>query len=104
MKKVITVVLIVVLSISNLMSASYEYIDIGDYYYINNFGDDNDYVVVVRKLKSDKVKVRNIDTGATQVVLASELLTKSQLDTEENVNMAIGIAGVLCILGGCADQ
>jgi len=36
MKKVITVVLIVVLSISNLMSASYEYIDIGDYYYITD--------------------------------------------------------------------
>ena len=103
MKKIITMIVLVTLSISSVMSADYEYIDRGDYYYIYNFGENDDYVVVVRKLKDSKVKVRNIDTGATQVVYASQLLTKSEVNTRANMNVAVGAGVMLCLFGGCGD-
>lgn len=85
---------------SNALAVDYSYIDPGDYYYINNWGD-NDHVVVVRKLGSNQVKVRNLSTGSTQVISASKLLTKSQLDTEETGNAiggaAIGIGIIYCL-------
>ena len=91
MRAVISMVL-VALCISSAVSADYEYIDTGDYYYINRFGDNNEHVVVVRKMGNDKVKVRDLSDGSTQIVSAYKLLTKSELDNEETKNAVGGVA------------
>jgi hypothetical protein len=89
------------LLMTNVLAANYDYVDPGDFYYINKFGDDNDYVVVVRKMGNGRVKVRDLNDGSTQVVDASKLLTKSQLDSEETTNFiggtAIGIGILYCL-------
>ena len=90
--RVIVSMLLVMLFISNALSADYDYLDVGDYYYINKFGDDNEHVVVVRKLGNDNVKVRDLSDGSTQVVSAYKLLTKSELDNEETANAVGGVA------------
>ena len=103
MKKLITSVLIVLLSISSAISADYDYIDRGDYYYIYNFGEEDDYVVVIRKLGDSKVKVRDLSTGGTKVVYASELLTKSEVEAK-STNTKIGLGALaICLLGGCSE-
>ena len=87
---------------ANAYTADYGYIDPGDYYYINRWGDDNERVVVVRKLGNNRVKVRDLNTGATQVIEASKLLTKSELDSEELANTvggtAIGLGVLFCLI------
>lgn len=102
-KKIITLLTYISIFISSVsFAASYDYIDPGDFYYINHFGDDNEYVVVVRKMGGGEVKVRNINSGATAVVYASELLTKSELESEETTNAVGGVAiglGLLYCLG-----
>lgn len=72
------------------LAANYEYIDVGDAYYINRFGNNNDYVIVERKLGDGRVKVRDIETGSTSIVNASKLLSESELNSEETANKAIG--------------
>lgn len=94
MKKVIKTILLISLFVSNAISANYEYIDKDDYYYIQELTGTDQYVVVVRKMGDNKVKVRNLDTLATDVVYASSLLTKSQL---ENANIAAGVGGTLIV-------
>lgn len=103
MKKLITSILIIALSINSAISADYDYIDRGDYYYIYNFGEDDDYVVVVRKLGESKVKVRDLDTGGTKVVYASELLTKSEVEAQ-GTKTKIGLGALaICLFGGCSE-
>lgn len=74
-------ILIFAFLIGTANAADYRDIDPGDYFYINN-GGENDRVRVVRKLGNEKVKVKDTNTGEGMVVQASKLLTKSQLDTE----------------------
>ncbi len=99
MKKLMMLTLL--LTTSMVYAADYDYIDPGDYYYINRFGDDNPYVVVVRKMGNQKVKVRDVNTGDTMVVDASALLTKSQLESQEWQNTlggaAVGATILYCI-------
>ena len=88
------------------IAADYDYIDPGDYYYINRW-DENEHVEVVRKLGSGKIKVRNLSTGETKVVFASKLLTKSELTSEETGHAigaaAIGVGILFCLAnpGSC---
>lgn len=77
------------------MSASYDYIDVGEYYYINGFFK-NEQVEVLRKLDSGQIKVRILSTGETKSVSAPELLTKSELNTEETAN---AVKGTFLVLG-----
>ena len=100
-KKVIALLTSFSIFISSIsFAASYSYIDPGDFYYLNHFGD-NEYVVVVRKMGGGEVKVRNISSGATSVVYASKLLTKSELESEETMNAvggtAIGLGILFCL-------
>lgn len=92
MLRVFSLVFFGILSNSFALAADYDYISIGDAYYINRFGDNNDYVVVEEKLSSDLIKVRNLDTAATEVVYSSKLLTKSELEVEELANAVGGVA------------
>lgn len=79
------------------VAADYGFIDPGDYYYINNWGD-NSRVQVVRKLGNGKVKIRDARTGEASVVHARVLLTKSELAQEEVGNAVLGTAIVFCLL------
>lgn len=88
------------------VAADYSTVDVGDVYYINRFGNNNETVIVVRMLDYPRVKVRNVDTAATVVVDASKLLTDQELKTEERNNKLIGwgAAGTVavCLMkGGC---
>lgn len=85
------------------LSADFNYIDPGDYYYINRFGSNNDKVVVVRKLEYPDVKVRDVDTGESKVVSASKLLTKSELNNEEMANGVLGGLAALAVVGCIAN-
>jgi len=93
-----TIIIAVMLCFSLLsIAADYEYIDSGDYYYINNFSE-NDYVRVVKKVGDGKVKVRDAYSGETQIVNSSELLTQNELDSEETRNAVAGWATGLGLL------
>ena len=67
-------------------SINYHYIDSGDDYWINGFMNNNEHVVVVRKLDYPNVKVRDIKTKEIKIVSATVLLTKKALDREETKN------------------
>lgn len=99
MKKFI-LLLVFTCFVSSTYAANYEYIDSGDYYYINNWGE-NGYVQVVRKLEDEKVKVRDVYSGEAFIVPASKLLTKAELEREEAVNntagWAAGAAVIYCL-------
>lgn len=59
--KTLSILLLLAICTTTGYAANYDYIDPGDYYYVNNFGDDNPYVVVVvvRKLeRGGDIKVR----------------------------------------------
>ncbi|KHD11714.1 hypothetical protein PN36_14460 [Candidatus Thiomargarita nelsonii] len=96
--KILTAVVLSVLAV-NALAADYDYVDPGDYYYINGWGD-NQSVMVVRKMGYNQLKVRDLNTGETEIVNASKLLTKSELGSEEFVNgvtgTAIGIGILYC--------
>lgn len=79
-------------------AASYNYVDPGDVYYVNDWGSENRRVVVVRKIGSGQIKVRNVHSGATFVVHAERLLTRSQLQAEEVGNAVVGTAIVFCVI------
>jgi hypothetical protein len=83
-------IILIALCVSSSIAADYDDIDVGDYYYINKFGDDNEYVKVIRKLDDGRVKVKNTETYDTKKVYPSKLLTKSELDNEEFENTAKG--------------
>ena len=107
MKKVLKTILFVSLFVSNAISANYKYVDVGDYYHIYEATSDNQYVVVVRKMGNNQIKVRNLNTMTTDVVSASQLLTKAELD-EVSISMgvgatAFGVGIVYCLLNpeGC---
>lgn len=91
---------IMILSIFVRMSYSvnYDYIDSGDYYYINGFMDNNEHVVVVRKVDYPNVKVRDIETKETKIVSATVLLTKKELEAEEGKNAIMFGALIGCAL------
>ena len=93
MKKVLNVILFIALSTSSVISADYRYIDVGDYYYINKFGSNNEYVRVIRKVGSNEVKVKDVIDGSTEIVNASKLLTRKELKEQESSNKIIG-AGI----------
>lgn len=78
-------------------AAEYNYIDNGDYYYINDWGAENRRVVVVRKLGDGNVKVRDLATGESSTVQASRLLTQSELQSEETENALVGTAVTLTV-------
>ena len=92
MKKTILIILLLTLCISSAVSADYDDIDAGDYYYINTFGSDNEYVKVMKKLDDGRIKVKDTETYEVKKVYPSKLLTKSELDEEELTNTVGGIA------------
>lgn len=100
MKKTTALMLAFGLSVPCL-AADYAYIELGDAYYINRFGSNNDYVMVESKLGDGQVKVRNLETGSTSVVSASSLLSESQLDSQEFQNnaagWALGLGALWCV-------
>ena len=102
MLKVFIPIFAVFLSGTVTNAADYNYIDPGDHYWINDWGSENRYVTVVRKLGNGNVKVRNAYTGASSNVRASELLTERELQIEETKNTvggtALGIAIMVCLL------
>ena len=96
MKKIAAISCFIFLLFSTkCMSASYDYLDIGEQYYLNGFFK-NEQVEVLRKLDSGQIKVRILSTGETKSVPASDLLTKSELNTEETVN---AVKGTILTLG-----
>jgi hypothetical protein len=100
MKKIVLSSLVL---INTLMGASFYDIEIGDTYYINNFGSNNDSVEVIEKRDDGKIKVKD-SHGSTQIVYPSTLLTYSQLHEEERLNgyLGWGLAGAvaLCYFNG----
>lgn len=102
----ISAAVLCVLASTQAGAAEYSTIDVGDVYYINRFGNNNETVIVVRMLDYPRVKVRNVDTAATVIVDASKLLTDQELKTEERTNKLIGwgaagTAAVCLMKGGC---
>lgn len=105
----ITRILALVLCLSTAVpafAADHSTIDVGDVYYINRFGKNNETVIVVRILDYPRVKVRNVDTAATLIVDSSDLLTNHELKTEERNNKllgwgAAGTAAFCVVTGGC---
>ena len=96
MKKSLTGMLFLV---SSVISADYQYIDIGDYYYINKFGSNNEYVQVIRKVGDNKVKVKDIIDGSTEIVYASKLLTRKELKEQESTNKVIAAGATIVTMG-----
>jgi hypothetical protein len=95
-----------VLTAAPAVAADYSTVDVGDVYYINRFGNNNETVIVVRMLDYPRVKVRNVDTAATVIVDSSDLLTNHELKTEERNNKllgwgAAGTVAVCLMKGGC---
>ena len=84
------------------LAADYSVIDPGDVYYINRFGKHNSTVQVVRKLESPRVKVQDLNTGATSVEDASDLLSETELRQAETKNKALGWGRSGC--GFCEPQ
>ncbi len=84
------------------MGASFDDISIGDTYYINNFGDNNDFVIVVEKRNDGTIKVKD-GYGTPKIVYPSKLLTKSELDEEEFGNRVLGWGLALGIIGCYAN-
>lgn len=99
MKKIMRVILLLALSISSVMSADYRYIDAGEHYYINKFGSNNEYVQVIRKVGNNKVKVKDVIDGSTEIVHASKLLTRKTLKEDESTNKIIGVAATAAAMG-----
>jgi len=82
---------------STLLAANYSYLDPGDMFYVNDFGD-NRHVVVVRKMGNGNVKVRNTTTGESFVIQATKLLTQAELEAEELGNAVVGTAVVGAVI------
>ena len=95
-----------VLAAAPAVAADHNTIDVGDVYYINRFGKNNETVIVVRMLDYPRVKVRNVDTAATEIVDAAKLLTDQELTNDERKNKllgwgAAGTAAYCVMKGGC---
>lgn len=94
MKRMLVFLIFLCLTL-NTYAANYDDITIGDVYYINNWGDNNSRVEVTAKLDDEKVRVRDAGTGENpQIVSASDLLTKSELKSDEVINKAMGAIGL----------
>ena len=97
-----------VFAATSINAADYNYIDPGDYYWINDWGSENRRVVVVRKLGGGNVKVQDLSTGESSNVQASRLLTQSKLQAEEIgnavVGSAVGVAIFVCLLWPCTHE
>jgi len=100
--KFLVSIIALALTVTTTNAADYNFIDPGEYYYINDWGSDNRKVVVVRKLGNGNVKVRNLATNEGLLIQASRLLTFKELQAEETVNAvggtAVGVAILVCLM------